>query len=99
MQKYIPELMNMYTDMLKQNTLSKNKYDADVKKHTAEKYWHPDYSTKPFSDTMLHSVITIINRLNIGQSVTNSGHLNGTIKSISYYPQKLSSDVLKGLTA
>lgn len=64
MKKYIPELMNMYTDMLKQNEVSKNRYEKDRKIHSAEKYWYADYSNKPFSDTMLHSVITIINRLN-----------------------------------
>lgn len=56
--------MNMYTDMLKKNEVSKNRYEKDRKIHSAEKYWYADYSNKPFSDTMLHSVITIINRLN-----------------------------------
>ncbi len=30
---------------------------------------------------------------------TNTGYWNGTIKQISYFPQRLSNDVLKGLTA
>ena len=39
-------------------------------------------------------------RMRIGaQAVNGSQILNGTIKQISYYPQRLSNDVLKGLTA
>ncbi len=42
--------------------------------------------------------IQLANTMFIG-SYANSQQLNGTIKQISYYPQRLSDSVLKGLTA
>ena len=41
----------------------------------------------------------IMNKLNIGSSFALSSQINGTIKQISYYPQRLSNSVLQGLTA
>ncbi len=50
MKHYIPELMNLYKDMLSKNWINEKRYEVDKKKH--------------FSDSMLHSIISIINRLN-----------------------------------
>jgi len=43
--------------------------------------------------------IPLVEELKIGRLYTGGQPINGTIKSISYYPQRLSDSVLKGLTA
>jgi hypothetical protein len=43
--------------------------------------------------------LPIANTLNIGSRTGAAQFMNGTIKQISYYPVRLSNDVLKGLTA
>jgi hypothetical protein len=37
--------------------------------------------------------------MTIGDTVSNTGQINGTIKSISYYNLRLSNETLQGLTA
>ena len=43
--------------------------------------------------------LPITSRFEIGFGAGTGGYLNGTIKQISYYPQRLSNETLKGLTA
>lgn len=50
--------------------------------------------------TDVSGITPIVNRLNLGvDGDLATGRLSGHIKQISYYPQKLSDSVLKGLTA
>lgn len=65
MKKYIPTLMEMYQDMVKENKKheidQKNKKESfKTDKYNLYFYWQ----VNPYSDTMLHSIITVINKLN-----------------------------------
>ena len=65
MKKYIPTLMEMYQDMVKEN--QKHEIDQKNKKESfkPDKYqWYFYWQVNPYSDTMLHSIITVINKLN-----------------------------------
>ena len=64
-------------------------------------YKHDSFAGSVNNGTVLtdtSGVTPIVTRMQIGTSVS-SVYLNGAIKSISYYPQRLSNEVLKGLTA
>lgn len=65
MKSKIPMLMELYMEMTEANKKAKIEYDEDKKKwREKEKYYCPMFSEQPYSDTMLHSIIVIINRLN-----------------------------------
>lgn len=56
--------MEIYQEMQKENTVTNNKYE-DWKVNNPGKYrWHYDWPNNKYSDTMLHYLITIINKLN-----------------------------------
>jgi len=57
--------MELYMEMTEANKKSEFEYKEDKKKWLEkEKYYFPPFSEHPFSDTMLHSIIVIISRLN-----------------------------------
>jgi len=65
MKKYIPTLMEMYQDMIKQNDIhiqQEKKRKWDWKATPARPYFYT--YCNPYSETMLHSIITVINKLN-----------------------------------
>lgn len=64
MREKIPVLMELYMEMTEANKKAKIEYKRDQEKHSSEKYYYPSFSEHPFSDTMLHSIVVIINRLN-----------------------------------
>lgn len=64
MKKYISTLMEMYQDMEKENALLEKKSIKWKNDNPHSRYWENPYYTKPYSTTMLHYIITIINSLN-----------------------------------
>lgn len=64
MKSKIPVLMELYMKMTEANKKAKIEYQRDKEKHSDVKYYYPSFSERPYSDTMLHSIIVIINRLN-----------------------------------
>lgn len=72
--QYINFLMNLYRDMIGKNEeverkwiLAKESWDKMSEKEKKIYYWYFHYyhnDIQPYSDTMLHSIITIINKLN-----------------------------------
>ncbi len=58
--------MTMYTDMVKENAAQKIRYETEFEriKKTEVNYPWVDFNDHIYSDSMLHSVIVIINRLN-----------------------------------
>lgn len=67
MKKYIPTLMEMYQDMIKHNFDADNKFKKWKSKNPSKPNWEYRYSeneTSKYSETMLHSIITVINKLN-----------------------------------
>jgi len=65
MKKYIPTLMEVYQEMIKENVLFKEKEakrKREWKQTPARPYFYENCS--PYSDTMLHNLISIINKLN-----------------------------------
>ncbi len=65
MKQYIPTLMEMYQDMVKQNAMHEIKQKKDKENFKANPN-HPYFwsTCNPYSETMLHSIITVINKLN-----------------------------------
>ena len=49
--------------------------------------------------TDTNCLIPNVTSLTIGKNITNTQYLNGTIKRISYYPQRLSNENLQALTS
>lgn len=65
MKKYIPTLMEMYQDMIKQNAIHEIKQKKEKENFKPDKYqWYFYWKVNPYSETMLHSIITVINKLN-----------------------------------
>lgn len=64
--QYINFLMNLYRDMIGKNENHEIEQEKQKELYKKEN-WHTKYFYKdvpPYSDTMLHSIITIINKLN-----------------------------------
>ena len=61
MKKYIPDLMELYLEMEKAN--AKNEVKKNTWVRTPEERWNP-FSDNPYSSTMMHALIVLINKLN-----------------------------------
>lgn len=56
--------MEIYQEMQKENTVTNNKYEDWKVNNPGKHRWHYDWPSNKYSDTMLHYLITIINKLN-----------------------------------
>lgn len=56
--------MEIYQEMLKENTVTNNKYEDWKVNNPGKCRWNYTWPSNKYSDTMLHYLITIINKLN-----------------------------------
>lgn len=64
MKKYIPTLMEVYQEMIKANSVTNNKREDWLINNPTKKSWDYYGENNKYSDTMLHNLISIINKLN-----------------------------------
>lgn len=64
MKKYIPTLMEVYQEMIKRNDESERLYQNWKVSNPMKWRWEYEKEIVTYSDTMLHNLISIINKLN-----------------------------------
>jgi len=65
MKKYIPTLMEMYQDMIKHNSEAETLFINWKTNNPWKESWMYEWNEiSKYSDTMLHYIITVINKLN-----------------------------------